>query len=60
MYVYVRTMVKEGNDKFTISVNKEVKDRFKALCDARGLQPGKQIELFLMKKIEELDGQKKK
>ncbi|MBI2151248.1 hypothetical protein HYU21_00800 [Candidatus Woesearchaeota archaeon] len=53
-------MVKEGNDKFTISVNKGVKDRFKALCEKYGLQPGKQIELFLMEKIEELDVKEKK
>lgn len=58
--VLVRTMVKEGNDKFTISVNKGVKDRFKALCEKYGLQPGKQIELFLMEKIEELDVKEKK
>lgn len=40
-------MVKAGNDKFTISVDKKVKDRFKRYCQIEGLQPGKQIEKFM-------------
>jgi antitoxin component of RelBE/YafQ-DinJ toxin-antitoxin module len=48
-------MVKAGNDKFTISVDKSVKNKFKKLCEENGLAPGKQIELFLMKKIKELE-----
>ena len=53
-------MVKKGNDKFTISVDKKVKDRFKGLCEKLGLQPGKQIELLLFQKIEELEHEEKK
>ena len=52
-------MVKQGNDKFTISVDKATKDKFKQLCEEHGLQPGKQIELFLKQKIEELDDKEK-
>ena len=48
-------MVKAGNDKFTVSIDKRVKDSFKKLCLEHGLQPGKQIELLLKKKIEELE-----
>ena len=48
-------MVKEGNDKLTISIDKQIKDRFKELCEELGLAPGKQIELLLKKKIEELE-----
>ncbi|HLC91223.1 MAG TPA: hypothetical protein VJI15_05660 [Candidatus Nanoarchaeia archaeon] len=53
-------MVKQGNDKFTISVDKAIKDHFKQLCEQYGLQPGKQIEILLKQKIEELDAKKKK
>jgi len=53
-------MVKKGNDKFTISVDKATKEKFKQLCELFGLQPGKQIELLLKQKIEELDVKKKK
>ena len=54
-------MVRKGNDKFTISVDKATKDKFKRLCETFGLQPGKQIELLLGQKIKELEknGQKK-
>ncbi|MBI2112897.1 hypothetical protein HYT52_05145 [Candidatus Woesearchaeota archaeon] len=53
-------MVKKGNDKFTISVDKSIKDKFKFLCEEQGLQPGKQIELLLKQKIEELNEKKRK
>ena len=41
-------MVKKGNDKFTISVDKKVKDTFKKFCEEEGLKPGKQIEKLLI------------
>lgn len=41
-------MVKKGNDKFTISVDKKVKNAFKKFCEEEGLKPGKQIEKFLI------------
>lgn len=47
MYVSIRTMVKTGNDKFTISVNKDIKKEFKKFCEEEGLKPGKQIEKFM-------------
>lgn len=47
-------MVKKGNDKFTISVDKRVKDEFKKYCDREGLKPGKQIEKFMMDILENL------
>jgi hypothetical protein len=40
-------MVKKGNDKFTISVNRKIKDDFKRYCDKEGLQPSRQIEKFM-------------
>lgn len=40
-------MVKKGNDKFTISVNKKIKDDFKRYCESQGLLAGKQIERFM-------------
>ena len=39
--------MKQGNDKFTISVNKKVKDMFKKYCEEEGLKPGKQIEKYM-------------
>lgn len=44
-------MLKKGNDKFTISVNKKVKDNFKRFCETNGLKPGKQIENFMLEII---------
>ncbi|MBW2996634.1 hypothetical protein KY332_05045 [Candidatus Woesearchaeota archaeon] len=41
-------MVKQGNDKFTISVNKRIKEAFKKICEEEGLKPGKQIEKFML------------
>lgn len=40
-------MVRKGNDKFTISVDKSIKISFKKYCEKEGLQPGKQIEKFM-------------
>ena len=40
-------MVRKGNDKFTISVNKRIKDAFKKYCEEHGLKPGKQIENYM-------------
>jgi len=39
--------MKAGNEKLTLSVNKEVKDSYKKICDSEGLKIGKQIELFM-------------
>jgi len=44
--------MKEGNDKLTISVNREVKDRYKSYCEEKGLKIGKQLELFMKKELE--------
>jgi len=44
--------MRKGNDKLTISVSKEVKDRFKHFCDSEGLKLGKQIELFMFHELE--------
>ena len=41
-------MVKKGNDKFTISVDKKVKQEFKKFCEQEGLKPGKQIEKYML------------
>jgi hypothetical protein len=46
-------MVKKGNDKLTISVNKKVKDAYRRLCEEKGWQIGKQIELFMKKEVKE-------
>lgn len=40
-------MVKEGNDKFTISISSKVKNDFKRYCEEEGLLPGKQIEKLI-------------
>ncbi|MBD3354936.1 hypothetical protein GF361_03045 [Candidatus Woesearchaeota archaeon] len=40
-------MVKAGNAKFTISVNKRIKEEFKKYCEKEGLKPGKQIEKYM-------------
>lgn len=45
--------MKKGNDKLTISVNKKIKDKYKEFCEKRGLQIGKQIEIFMKKELEE-------
>ena len=43
--------MKKGNDKLTISVNKQVKESYKELCEKKGLKIGKQIELFMLKEL---------
>jgi len=43
--------MKKGNDKLTISVDKEVKDLYKEICDKEGLKIGKQIELFMNEEL---------
>ena len=43
--------MKKGNDKLTISVNKEIKDLYKELCDEEGLKIGKQLELFMKEEL---------
>ena len=43
--------MKKGNDKLTISVNKEIKDRFKEFCEEKGLKIGKKIELFMKEEL---------
>ena len=39
--------MKKGNGKLTISVDEDVKEQYKELCEERGLKIGKQIELFM-------------
>ena len=46
--------MKSGNDKLTISVDKAIKDKYKEFCDKHGLKIGKQIELFMMKELEDV------
>ena len=43
--------MKKGNDKLTISVNKQIKNSYKQICDKEGLKIGKQIELFMCEEI---------
>ena len=45
--------MKEGNDKLTISVNKEIKDKFKEFCDEEGLKIGKRLEKFMAKELKD-------
>ena len=40
-------MVKKGNIKLTISVNKKITEEFKKLCEVEGWKLGKQIEKFM-------------
>ena len=43
--------MKKGNDKLTISINKQIKDQYKKICEKEGLKIGKQIELFMEEEI---------
>jgi len=45
--------MKKGNYKLTISIDMEIIDKFKALCETRGLKLGKQIELLIKEKLDE-------
>jgi antitoxin component of RelBE/YafQ-DinJ toxin-antitoxin module len=44
--------MKKGNDKLTVSVDKNIKESYKKLCDQKGLKIGKQIELFMREELE--------
>lgn len=51
--------MKKGNDKLTISVNKEIKDKYKEFCEEEGFKIGKQIEKFMtaeLNKVRKGDG----
>jgi len=43
--------MKKGNDKLTVSVNKQIKDSYKKICDKEGLKIGKQLELFMYEEL---------
>jgi len=43
--------MKKGNDKLTISVDKQIKDLYKEICDKEGLKIGKQIELLMYEEL---------
>lgn len=47
--------MKKGNDKLTISVDKEIKEKYKEFCEERGLKIGKQIELFMQRKLKKME-----
>ena len=47
--------MKKGNDKLTISVNDRIKQRYKRLCEKKGLKIGKQIELFMEQELKKED-----
>ena len=40
-------MVKQGNTKLTISVNKKALDEFKKLCEEEGWKLGRQLEKYM-------------
>lgn len=44
--------MKRGNVKLTLSVNKEVIDKYKKHCGERGLIISKQVEKFMEERIE--------
>jgi len=46
--------MKKGNDKLTISVRKDIKDRYKEFCDEEGLKIGKQIEKFMASELKKI------
>lgn len=56
--------MKKEKDKLTISVDKEIKDKYKEFCEKNGLKIGKQIEIFmeneLKKELEEIKKRGKK
>ena len=52
--------MKEGNDKLTISVNEEIKEKYKEFCDKNGLKIGKQIELFMENELRKISDDKNK
>lgn len=47
LYVHIRTLVKEGNIKLTLSVNKKTTEEFKRVCDSEGWKLGRQIEKLM-------------
>ncbi len=51
--------MKKGNDKLTISVNEDIKERYKKFCEKNGLKIGKQIELFMLEELNKIKEGKK-
>tara|TARA_Y100000310_G_C20627846_1_gene786957 strand:- start:975 stop:1133 length:159 start_codon:yes stop_codon:yes gene_type:complete len=46
--------MKKGNDKLTISVNKEIKDKYKEFCEEEGFKIGKKIEKFMEEELKKV------
>ena len=45
--------MKKEKDKLTISVDKEIKDKYKEFCEKNGLKIGKQLEIFMESELKE-------
>ena len=45
--------MKNNKDKLTISVDKEIKNKYKQFCEKNGLKVGKQIEIFMENELKD-------
>lgn len=49
-------MVKKGKkEKFTLYIDKELRDKYKELCKDRGYIPSRMIELFIEKELKKME-----
>ena len=46
--------MKKGNDKLTLSLNKNIKDKYKQFCEEEGLKISKQIEKFMVNELKKV------
>ena len=43
--------IKQGNAKLTLSINKEILEKFKDVCETQGMIISKQVEKFMEKQL---------
>jgi hypothetical protein len=49
-------MVKKGKkEKFTLYIDKELRDKYKAMCQNKGHIPSRMIEIFIEKELKKAE-----
>ena len=43
--------IKKGNVKLTLSINKDILEKFKEVCKTKGIIISKQVEMFMEKQL---------
>lgn len=47
--------IKRGNMKLTLSIDKDILERYKKYCEKEGIIMSKQVEKFMKKQLKEIE-----